>query len=251
MSRFPGRLFQWVMLCIARPRFSLLINGIRSPWILASSGLRQGCPLSPYLFILCSELLSKAFKQCGEQLGICIINNAERISHLLYADYILVFAEANRSNAACIMSILNDYCGWTGQCVNTKKLAIPFNKRCPKLKQRRLARLVGYRRVESLDYLGLPLVIRKLNATNFAKVVRSAYNKMNIWGKKHLSYAGRALRICSALLTNPAYLLAHTEVPNSVLNSIEKLGQRFLWQKDSNSKGMHYVGWKDICLPRE
>ncbi|KAI0501634.1 hypothetical protein KFK09_016579 [Dendrobium nobile] len=45
--------------------------------------------------------------------------------------------------------------------------------------------------------------------------------------------------------------MAHTEVPNSVLRNIEKLARRFLRHKDSNSKGMHYVSWRELCLPRD
>ncbi|PKU83412.1 putative mitochondrial protein [Dendrobium catenatum] len=142
-----------------------------SSWIQALSGLRQGCPLSPYLFILCSELLSMAFKQRGAQLGIRIVPHAERISHLLYVDDILVFAEASRHNADRILNILDHYCGWTGQCINREKSAILFNKRCPKWKQRAIARAVGVRRVDQFDYLGIPLVLRKLKVADFAKIV--------------------------------------------------------------------------------
>ncbi|PKA62859.1 putative mitochondrial protein [Apostasia shenzhenica] len=55
---FPNQWRRWVNMCIRGPRYALLINGKKSPWIRASRGLRQGCPLSPYLFILSSELLS-------------------------------------------------------------------------------------------------------------------------------------------------------------------------------------------------
>ncbi|PKU78484.1 putative mitochondrial protein [Dendrobium catenatum] len=44
--------------------------------------------------------------------------------------------------------------------------------------------------------------------------------------------------------------MTHSVVPNGVLHFIERLGRRFLWQKDSNSRGMHYVGWKELCKPR-
>ncbi|XP_020673098.2 uncharacterized protein LOC110092773 [Dendrobium catenatum] len=112
MSRmgFPARVIQWVTRCVTRPRFTLMINGNRTPWIAAQCGLRQGCPLSPYLFILFSELLSLAFKLWGGNLGIPLGRNPVNISHLLYADDILVFAEANRCNANRIRSILADYC---------------------------------------------------------------------------------------------------------------------------------------------
>ncbi|XP_020693451.1 uncharacterized protein LOC110107517 [Dendrobium catenatum] len=218
MMDFSARFIHWVMQCIIRPRFSLLINGNRTPWIYAMSGLRQ---------------------------------NTDRISHLLYADDILVFAEANMSNALQIMGILQDYCGWTGQNINREKSAVLFNKKCPGWKKRMIARIMGYRKVSSLEYLGLPLVMKRLVGADFSNDIKRAHEKMNIWGKKHLSLAGRALLIWTSLLTIPMYLMTHTAVPNGVLNSIEKLGGQFLWKKDSNSSGLHYVKWKELCQTKE
>ncbi|KAI0529203.1 hypothetical protein KFK09_001750 [Dendrobium nobile] len=43
--------------------------------------------------------------------------------------------------------------------------------------------------------------------------------------------------------------MTHTSIPNGVLNAIERLGRQFLWQKDANSRGLHYIGWKDLCQP--
>ncbi|XP_020686290.1 uncharacterized protein LOC110102326 [Dendrobium catenatum] len=190
------------------------------------------------------------FRQRGGQLSIEHVRNADGISHLLYADDILIFAEATRSNASKITRLLGDYCGWTGQQVNGSKSAILFNRKCPAWKKRMIAKLMGYRKVDSLEYLGLPLMMRKPVAANFGNLIRSAQNKTNLWGKKHLSYAGRALLIRTALLPIPMYLVTHTAVPHGVLNDIEKIARRFLWQKDNNNRGMHYVAWKELCQPR-
>ncbi|PKA63653.1 integrator complex subunit 11 [Apostasia shenzhenica] len=61
--RFPDTWSKWALACVEGPRFALMINGQKSTWIEASCGFRQGCPLSPYLFILCSELLSLLINQ--------------------------------------------------------------------------------------------------------------------------------------------------------------------------------------------
>ncbi|KAI0502711.1 hypothetical protein KFK09_017668 [Dendrobium nobile] len=94
---FPSRFVHLVMECIIDPRFSIVINGSNSGWIEGKSGFRQGCPLSPFLFILCSQLLSNAFRSRGNEVGIRIFTNAQRISHLLFADDILLFLEAKEN----------------------------------------------------------------------------------------------------------------------------------------------------------
>ncbi|XP_020674852.1 uncharacterized protein LOC110094049 [Dendrobium catenatum] len=92
--------------------------------------------------------------------------------------------------------------------------------------------------------------MRKLAVADFAKVMQAAQEKMNVWGKKQLSLAGRALLINTSLLSIPMYLMTHSVIPNGVLHFIERLGRQFLWQKDPNSRGMHYVGWQELCKPK-
>ncbi|PKU77597.1 Putative ribonuclease H protein [Dendrobium catenatum] len=93
--------------------------------------------------------------------------------------------------------------------------------------------------------------MKRMTVADFSKVMKIAFEKINLWGRKHLSFAGRALLIKTSLLSVPMYVMTHTFVPNAILMAIERMGRRFLWQKDANSRGMHYVGWKDPCQPTD
>ncbi|PKU87322.1 Putative ribonuclease H protein [Dendrobium catenatum] len=145
------------------------------------------------------------------------------------------------------MDLLGDYCCWTGQKINCGKSAILFNRKCPSWRKRMIARMMGYKKVDSLEYLDLPLVMRRLTVADFSKIMRIAFEKINLWGRKQLSLAGRALLIRTSLLSIPMYAMTHTSIPNGVLMAIERMGRRFLWQKDASSRVMHYVGWKELC----
>ncbi|KAL0904527.1 hypothetical protein M5K25_026651 [Dendrobium thyrsiflorum] len=92
---FPSHLSTMVIDCIENPRYFIFINGNSSDWIKASNGFRQGCPLSPFLFVLCSQLLSNALFQEEEEIGVKVHPKAPRISHLIYVDDILTLSEAN------------------------------------------------------------------------------------------------------------------------------------------------------------
>ncbi|XP_028554355.1 uncharacterized protein LOC114580564 [Dendrobium catenatum] len=134
-----------------------------------------------------------------------------------------------------------------GQRINCTKSAILFSKNCPGWKQRRIANLPNFRRVQSLEYLGLQLAMRKLVAFDFPKVVKNAMGKINSWGRRHLSLAGHATLIHTFLLAVPMYLMTHTTLPRSILVAIECMARRFLWQKDNASRGIHYVRWEELC----
>ncbi|KAL0912936.1 hypothetical protein M5K25_016358 [Dendrobium thyrsiflorum] len=80
---FPSKFSNLMLECVKDPMFSIMINGNNSRWIKGRCGFRQGCPLSPLLFILSSQLLSNSFLDKGLDIGIKVSHNAKKILHLL------------------------------------------------------------------------------------------------------------------------------------------------------------------------
>ncbi|PKU64921.1 putative mitochondrial protein [Dendrobium catenatum] len=111
---FPKAFSKLILECVVSPKFSILINGESSKWIEAECGFRQGCPLSPYLFIMCSQLLMEEFENIGKNIGIKVNPNGPIISHLMYADDIMIFSRANKNCMKKVDNILKNYCSWTG-----------------------------------------------------------------------------------------------------------------------------------------
>ena len=97
-----------VMTCVTSPSFSILFSGKPFCKITPSRGLRQGDPLSPYLFLLCAEgftsLLAKA-EMDGSILGVSICRRAPTISHLLFANDSLLFCQASQNEVNVINEI--------------------------------------------------------------------------------------------------------------------------------------------------
>lgn len=86
---FAPRWVNWIMECVRTVSFSILVNGSPYGQFEASQGLRQDYPLSPYLFILCEDVLSSFMTQAnrdGRIEGIHIRNRGPAISHLLFVD---------------------------------------------------------------------------------------------------------------------------------------------------------------------
>jgi hypothetical protein len=96
----PTPMINTIMKCVTSVSFSILINGQPSREFYPQRGLRQGDPLSPYLFIICADVLSGLISQAQTTHlihGVKIAPMASEISHLLFADDSLMFCRANTS----------------------------------------------------------------------------------------------------------------------------------------------------------
>ncbi|KAL9690826.1 hypothetical protein QQ045_011237 [Rhodiola kirilowii] len=126
MMKQMGFAFVWVdqiMLYLKSACYYVRVNGNLSAPICPSRGLRQGDPLSPYLFIICAEWFSytlRHYAQCGLMEGIKIHRRALAISHLLFADDALLFMKVNSSTLKVVRDVLQ-YEYISGQSVNFTK----------------------------------------------------------------------------------------------------------------------------------
>jgi len=86
------------MECVTSVSYSLLINDEPTGFIKPSRGIRQGDPLSPYIFIVCMELLAnnliKESLKSNSGIGVKLYPKADRIPRLLFADDCLIFSKA-------------------------------------------------------------------------------------------------------------------------------------------------------------
>lgn len=108
-----------------------MINGVPEGQIIPQRGLRQGDPLSPYLFILCAEVLSHLMSRAMADrslLGVKIVEQAPAVNHLLFADDSLFFSLVNPRAGRQLKQILSLYESVSGQAVNLNKSSITFGK---------------------------------------------------------------------------------------------------------------------------
>ena len=111
MSRLglPEAWIDRVMTCVTSPTFSIRINGKAYGNIKPSRGIRQGDPLSPYLFLLCAEGFSSLLAKAEEDRqihGVSICKRAPNLSHLLFADDSLLFCRATQEEVQTITEVL-------------------------------------------------------------------------------------------------------------------------------------------------
>jgi hypothetical protein len=109
---FSNKWINSIMKCVVSISFSVRVNGVFSDTFKPTSGIRQGDPISPYLFLLYPEGLTSMLKNKGPNYiarGLRVSRHAPWVSHLRLADDCLVFSEATDESALRIVSILDDY----------------------------------------------------------------------------------------------------------------------------------------------
>jgi hypothetical protein len=124
-----------VMKCVRSVSYRFKVNGNLTDTVVPGRGLRQGDPISPYLFLLCAEgfsALIHAAEARGEISGIKFARNAPSVNHLLFADDSMLLLEATKEGAVAINSILQRYEEASGQVINRDKSAILFSNNTPR-----------------------------------------------------------------------------------------------------------------------
>ena len=131
----------WIMTCVTSVSYSYLINGAAQGRVAPSRGIRQGDPLSLYLFILCTEVLSGLCKRAqirGDVVGVKVARNCPAINHLLFADDTIFFSRTDPHSCTALVTILKKYEEASGLFINLEKSAITFSAKTPASTKRRV-----------------------------------------------------------------------------------------------------------------
>jgi hypothetical protein len=198
---FHNKWISTIMECISTVSYSILVNGEPHGYIQPTRGLRQGDPLSPYLFLLCAEglhsLIHKA-KVAGDLQGDSISRGGPKLTHLFFADDSLLFCKAKPVEVARIQNILNQYENASGQQINRQKTTIFFSKSTSQRVQETIQDMLGVPAIKQYErYLGLPSFIGRAKYSTFAQIKERVWSKLKGWKEKLISQAGREILIKS------------------------------------------------------
>jgi len=198
----------------------MLVNGNVTSQIIPGRGLRQGDPLSPYLFIICAEGLSTLIRKdeaMGEINGVKICNNAPIISHLLFADDCFLFFRANVDQTSKMRAILSTYERASGQVVNLQKSEIFCSRNVLTTDHNNIASILGVQVVLGTGkYLGLPYMIGRSKKSTFSFIKDRIWKKINSWSSKSLSKADREVLIKFVPQSIPTYFISLFTLPLSL-----------------------------------
>ena len=160
-SNLPRELIDLIMNCVSSTTTSVLFNGGLLEPFRPSRGIRQGDPLSPYLFILCMEVLGHLIEEkCREKSWNPVKASRSGIafSHLFFADDLVLFAKADGRNCSAIRDALDEFCNRSGQSISEAKSRVFFSPSVDRDTRESLCNILGFSSTPNLGkYLGFPI----------------------------------------------------------------------------------------------
>ena len=188
------------MACVTTVSFEVLINGGKLDQFKLGRGVRQGDPLSPYLFILAQKVLSRLldwefhFKKIS---GVKANLNGPAITHVMYVDDIVLFSKATRMEAKAINECLDMYCKWSGQYINKSKSGIYFSKHTPRQTTRGIKQIFHMKGLKDSIYLGAPMFLSRSPSKDFSYLQNKLEARLSSWRSRTLSWVDKSTLISS------------------------------------------------------
>jgi reverse transcriptase-like protein len=253
---FGRKWIRWIMNCVSSASLSIIVNGSPLKPVKIEKGLRQGDPLSPYLFILVSEALVCILKKAEELRlieSVTIGKDKVNIKHLQFADDTLIFVPRKDAVVTNYFRILDVFALMSGLYLNYDKSNIISWCSDDKQWAMNVANQIGCKHTECpITYLGLPLGANMNKGSSWKPVISKIESKLSSWKAKTLSRAGRLVLIKSVLNSLPIYFMSMFRMPKIVAAKIVKLQRKFLWGETSSGKLVPPpVKWSSVELPKQ
>ena len=220
------------MVCVSTITYSVLVNGEPSGLIHPTRGIRQGDPLSPFLFLLCTEGLNGLIKKAeldGDIHGFSLCRRGPKLTHLLFADDCLLFCRATIKECGMVLDILNAYEEASGQKINKAKTALFFSKATDAAMKNNIKEAWGVPEIMQYEkYLGLPSFVGKGKKASFNYFKERVWRNIQGWEGKLLSQAGREVLIKSVIQAIPTYTMGCFKIPLGLCDEIEAMIKKVL-----------------------
>nr|GEX07717.1 hypothetical protein [Tanacetum cinerariifolium] len=212
---FHEKIVDWVVKCITTASFSICVNGERFGYFKGGRGLRQGDPISPYLFTLVMEVLTLIVKDKVEKNRDFRYHfgcKKVKLTHVCFADDLIMFCNGDIGSVKTLKEAIEEFGAVFGLMPNYSKSTIIFGSMSNEDKQS-ILETVPFK-VENLPvrYSGVPLTSKRIGVKDCKVLTDKIKGRISNWKNKSL--------------------------------------KSFLWSHGDSSKGKAKVAWKNICRPK-
>ncbi|GJT98779.1 RNA-directed DNA polymerase, eukaryota, reverse transcriptase zinc-binding domain protein [Tanacetum coccineum] len=222
---FHEKMVNWIMQCVTTAAFTLNVNGDRIGYFKGGRGLRQGGPISPYLFTLIMEVFSLILlREIDHEPNFQYHFGCKdiKLSHVCFADDLLVMCHGDAISVGVIKKALDAFSAVSGLIPNNSKSTAFYGSMSDDECNTISSILLFVTGKLPVKYLGVPLIAKRLGE-DYSLLQESI----------HVYWAS-------------VFLL-----PTTVINDINKLLKTFLWSQSDTAKGKAKVAWSSICKPND
>ncbi|CAL1356643.1 unnamed protein product [Linum trigynum] len=250
---FGAQWVQWIHECISPSSFSIMMNGMPAGYFRPSRGLRQGDPLSPLLFVLCTEGLTALIKKAVLErrlTGVRVSPRAPRVSNLFFADDSYMLVQASMQQCENLLQVLGEYEELSGQRVNLDNSAVCFSRNVLHEDCVAMAARLGVGELGVQDkYIGLPTLISRPKSETFRFLEEKLLQKLQGWKQRHLSWAAKETLLKSVAAALPVYVMACFKLPVTLCRRLDKYIAHFWW--GGSIDRVHWMSWRKLCRSKQ
>jgi hypothetical protein len=215
-----------------------------------SGGLRQGDPLSPYLFIICAEGLSAVLQKAQRDrkiVGINVCRTAPSVNHLFFADDSLILMRARSQEVAELRRILEVYERVSGQVINKDKSYILFNPNTARAVRDEMKATLSISQDKWGErYLGLLVSIGISKNKTFAYIKQRIWCRVQGWQEKMLSKAGKKILIKAVTQAIPTYTMSYFDITKTLYDELSAMVSRYWWTQQDKANKIHWLSWEKL-----
>ncbi|XP_074309059.1 uncharacterized protein LOC141643690 [Silene latifolia] len=222
---FPPKLIELIMQCISTTSYSICLNGHTHGYFKGERGLRQGDPISPLIFTLCMEYLSRLIEKSVSlpRFKFHPLCKSLKLTHLMFADDLLIFCKGDLKSITILMETFNVFSAATGLNISNEKSDIYLNGVDQEV-ENNILRTTGFRKGSlPFKYLGVCISHKRISRIDCNILVDKMITRIRGWNKRKISYSGRIQALC----------------------------RNFLWEgEDTYSKAL-LVAWSILCKDKK
>ncbi|KAF1333576.1 reverse transcriptase, partial [Globisporangium splendens] len=227
---FPLKFVRLVKVLHSQTTYKFIVNGFLSRKYNVTSGIRQGCPLAPLLFILALEVLYRKIEASDEIHGVELqaAGCATEVRLGGYADDTTIYL-SDPKDINTVFAILDKYGAASGLRVNRHKSAVlPLNKEYSPTEES-VSDIHVLQREEHCRYLGIQVGQTPSNASNWSKCIQALRVRLRLARLKTHSVAQRAAIASAVIIPKVLYVARHSWPSTAIVNQLHDLVKQFVW----------------------
>ncbi|KAL6139472.1 hypothetical protein ACLB2K_057776 [Fragaria x ananassa] len=250
---FSPDFMNYVSTILGSARLSVLINGSPKGYFACARGVRQGDPLSPLLFCLAEEALSRGLTSLFSSRRVKPISLPRgcSLTHVLYADDLFIFCRGDDASLTRLQSFLESYGQASGQLVNKEKSTFYLGDSYAH-QSKAVRRILGFKfGTTPFTYLGVPIFKGMPRRFHLQALADKAKAHLLGWAGKLISMVGRVQLVHDVFQSMLLHSFSTYLWPSSLIKYLSTCARNFIWSGDVGIKKIVIVSWSQICAPKD